>query len=637
MLNKKEKELVKKFQCEENREYEEGFAQTLSENEKARLFFINENQAFTDGSNIVVDPAFLEIFADKEAIAGATAFLELPAVMTVDAWSVLHLITRGQTIHECLHILYTDFTPFWEMDSKYDTENKKKTVSFLSNMIEDFYIEAVGCSVYDNLEMFLSFLRVCIVLAKKKEAGTAERLFSFEESEETIENVENPGDETSRKCKLLVYLNYMVTWLLYPMVELKEPETSIAGYVDKTKDLFLEGSMASSPEERKEFSSRIFDEIVELIPPDENPLDFGDLPDFLPGFQTHSNKKSSVKSSTRRGKKQEVFHGLFRDESGGIRIPRIVPQEAVKILRQFAIQKQKAEKIAEEKDESILIFGKEYDGNVLHKEIKIIEKHPKVNYNLRKAYQNIYNQYRINIKSYQSKFLQILRAKTTVRQDKFRFGAGISSKHFSDLKKRYWYRNIQAVDVPDLAVLLLVDGSGSMSGERLQAVMQSSVILHEVLRKQGIPHAIVEHRSRGELPEMEANVLVDFDSREEEKYNILQMHAGGDNRDGLALYWAERYLAKKVGNEYKLIIVLSDGSPCHYFDHYYPPVSTKDTANIVRKISQRGTSVIGISLDVEDSWDCYEQLKEIYPNLIGCNDLKRLTKQILELLVRLMR
>ena len=44
-MEKKYQELLKKFQCDYNRIAEETFAQTLSENEKVRLFFINENHS----------------------------------------------------------------------------------------------------------------------------------------------------------------------------------------------------------------------------------------------------------------------------------------------------------------------------------------------------------------------------------------------------------------------------------------------------------------------------------------------------------------------------------------------------------------------------------------------------------------
>ena len=114
----------------------------------------------------------------------------------------------------------------------------------------------------------------------------------------------------------------------------------------------------------------------------------------------------------------------------------------------------------------------------------------------------------------------------------------------------------------------------------------------------------------------------------------MQIDAHGDNRDGLALAWAERYINKHSSREHKLIVVLSDGYPAHDYDDYYPPVSSKDTANIVRKIINRGTSVIAVSLDEEESYSTYEELKEIYPELVACNDLNRLTGQLLTVISR---
>jgi nitric oxide reductase activation protein len=221
------------------------------------------------------------------------------------------------------------------------------------------------------------------------------------------------------------------------------------------------------------------------------------------------------------------------------------------------------------------------------------------------------------------------------REEKQLYGSGITSARLGDPKKRYWYRTVQGEDVPDLAVMLLIDGSGSMCGAREKAAMHSAVILHEVLKKQGITHAVVEHRAGGCDPEMDVNILVSFQSREEEKLNLMQLHADGDNRDGLALYWAERYMEKNTSNDHRLIIVLSDGVPAHDADDYYPPVSTQDTANAVKKITKRGTDIIGISLDQPGAFDTYEELAQIYPNLVACNDLTRLTGQLLGIIARL--
>ena len=131
-MTKQEKEqLLKDFQCDYNRSLEENFAQTLSENEEARLFFINENQAFTDGRNIIVDPASDELYADIEALMDTEKYLKWNPCVSKDAWMALRMITRAQTIHECLHLLYTTFPPEASRDPRCDTRNKRKAIKFL--------------------------------------------------------------------------------------------------------------------------------------------------------------------------------------------------------------------------------------------------------------------------------------------------------------------------------------------------------------------------------------------------------------------------------------------------------------------------------------------------------------------------
>lgn len=117
------------FQCDHVRQSEETFAQTLSESEEVRLFFINENAAFTDGRNIVVDPATDELFCDKQALQKTSAFLDWPSSILGDMWNALEIITRAQTIHECLHVLHTDFPPRAATDPKYNTKLKKKIIA----------------------------------------------------------------------------------------------------------------------------------------------------------------------------------------------------------------------------------------------------------------------------------------------------------------------------------------------------------------------------------------------------------------------------------------------------------------------------------------------------------------------------
>ena len=660
------KAILDKFQTERNRTVEESFARAFAESDDVRLFFINEDKAYTDGKNIVVDPAFHDIYKDAECLDKTEEVLQWPGLVSATPWNALKMVTRGLTLHECLHLLYTNFPgnqykdpDFFETEG-HTHKNELKTIANISNIIEDAYIEAVGASVYDNIEIYLMFNRIAPAFAKKDVESTAEEKFKIEkpaeiegfEPQKTDESKEKELSEEEKKMleafkhflemqqrvqNLIDYLNYMAGFLLFPMFDHGEPSAEIADYVEKTKQLFLDGSIQDNPDDRYIYSKQIFEIIKPLIPKDDE-AELGEslLPGTVAGQGTHGGGNNSIGGKERKGRIQAVTTRLFTNIDGTKKDnPNTGVPELITAVKGFEKDEKSADDITGYQGYKVEHSGNSVGASAVHKNIKINENHPKINLNLRKAYQNIYNQYHLNINSYNSRFLQLLRAQVPVRENKYRFGAGIDSKMMGDMKKRIWFRNTRGNEVPDMSVLLLIDGSGSMSGERRNSAMISSVILHEVLKKQGIQHAIVEHRGHFDDPEIDVNILVDFNAKEEEKLNIMQLDANGDNRDGLALYWAEKYINQKTFCDNKLIIVLSDGQPAHDYDDYYGAVANKDTANAAKKIINRGTNIIAVALDDEcdddDEYSTYNDLKEIYPHLIQCKDLKRLTGQILNI------
>ena len=493
-------------------------------------------------------------------------------------------------------------------------------MAMIFNIIEDAYIEAVGCSYYDNLDMYLKFGRVTRLVASKQSEGSVSKVFN------------KKGVEASKQLPLLVeYLEYMIIFLLYPMAKQEEAKPCIAPFVADTKQLFLDGSAAPSPDARYAFCTRIFDRIVSLIPDDDKELDFAPINVHLGGCNTHSPKATTLTTSPHKGKTQAVTQRLFTRLDGKPRENAAPIAQLSELLSAYAAEKEAALAIVTDKGHRSAFTGKDFDCAVLHRDIKINVIRPRINLNLKKAYENIYKKYNININSYNSRFLSLLQAQVPVQENGFLFGSGISSARLGDAKKRYWYRRIPGIDIPDLAVLLLIDGSGSMQGSRRESTMVSAIILHEVLKKQGIPHAIAEHRANFNIPEIDINILLDFAAREEEKLNLMRINAYGNNRDGLALYWAERYINQKSHCENKLIIVISDGLPNHHVDNYIPPISVDDTANAATKIANRGTNIIAVALDDSDSLACYDEIRDIYPHVVACNDLKRLTAQLLTL------
>ena len=637
-MEEKDQKLLEWFQCSYNRDLEESFAQTLSESTEVRLFFVNENQAFTDGRNIVVDPAHDALFCDRAALEKTGSFLRWPKVTLADPWNALRIITRAQTIHECLHILYTDFPPAFIHDPKYDTEHKKLTMSLLTNIIEDAYIEAVGCSVYDNMDYYLMFGRVSRLFASHPSKGTAEQ--KFERIGVDTEKLAPPKpEEKPNGYWLLEYLDWMSTFLLYPMVQITRVPQELAPYIEKTKQLCLEGSAAASPAERYAYAGQIFDIILPLIPDEDVQIPddaVNDLKKQLGGTKTHDGKPDTDSREQHHGRTQAVSKRLFADKDGHYQPQDAPTEQLMAMLSRFAAEKGAADRQETvSRGHSSSLPGKDL-GGANHKGVTVHENHPKIDLSLRRSYQNIYSQYQVNINAYSSRFLQLLRLRGEGIEEKQLFGTSVSSRHFGDPKRRYWNRGAEDESTPDLAVMLLIDGSGSMDGLRRHSAMESAVILHEVLSRQDIPHAIVEHRAIYNKPEIDVNILVDFQGRADEKYNLMQIRAEGNSRDGLALYWAERYMARNVSSQHRVMIILSDGAPEHAYDHYMPPLSVSDTAAAVRNLSRHGVTVVGISIDEPGERWCYQQLKEIYPNLVACNDLKRLTGQLLGVIAKLL-
>jgi len=640
-------DILKEFQSDYYRGLEEDFARTLAEDEKVRLFFINEDRAFTDGINVVVDPATHDLYKDEEALENIAKVLQWDESILADTWQALRITTRAQTIHECLHLLYTDFPSRSNDDPLCDTKNKKIVMNLISNIIEDYYIEAVGCSIYDNLSFFLKYGRVSQLFAHKQVKGTAERALEVtapdkdklppQEVTSSKKEPLTPENELAQQLEnlriLKEFLDYMAGVILYSFLEFEFPGEEIKDYVTNTEQFFREGCVASSPATRYAYCQKIFKVISHLIPPDSLPLPQQGYKYLRGGEKTHQGG-NSIGNEKRQGKSQEVIRGLFDKNSDGEDEQN---EDAEKILADFEKEKETGKQQSQnQKGSREELKPSQLGAPPVHDKIRVMEVHPSIKSSLKVAYQNIYRKFKMNINSYNSRFAQLLQAHVSHREEKFSFGSGVTSNRLGDLKKRYWYRNIEGIDVPDMAVLLLIDGSGSMAGETKEAATNATLILHEVLKTQHIPHAIVEHRSHGDEPEMEANVLVGFNPRAEEKLNILRISAYGDNRDGLALYWGAKYLTKNVTNDYKLIIVISDGCPCHVYDNYYDAVGIQDTANAVKKLAKQGIHVVAIALDEPGSYECYNDLAVIYPHLIHCDNLKRLTSSLLGVIARML-
>lgn len=698
MLTCDNKILLERF-YKYSRDSEELFARMLSENHELRLYYNNGGEAYTDGETIVVDPSMWELFADKEKLKKISDYLKWPESILADTENALMIITRFQTIHECLHLIYTDFPLPVATDPLPKNNLERKVLASIANIIEDAYIEAAGCIAYDNMKFYLHFGRVSAVFAEKD---------SHKESlAQRKARIKSLTGNDKKAALLNEYLNHIISEVLYPMAEKNEPLSELVPYFNKTLTLFRDGCVAPSGNDRYKKAQEIFLAIRPLLPDVSESSQSGassndngkdsiaeksssTATNSIPLPKLNGNKTHAPSNNARPHKgrafeiarplhsaaidngakneadekketspfelleselKKEDEENLGMDLFGSteakepqenkvsqavaseMNTPTFSAEEIRTFINELNTLKEeiRKEELSIRQDTHIAISADTFKGSTSHKGITIDEFHPAIDKSLKPAYEKVHKKFKSSIDSYAGRFLDLINTTTTVKERGFTFGSGIVSSRLGDTKKRFWYRNEADYDTPDLAVLVLIDGSGSMSGEKCERACQSAVILHEVLSKQNIPHSIIEHNAPGRTSKININILLDFFAKKDDRLNIMRIGADYCNRDGLALLWAEKHL-NKVQAETKLLIVISDGQPYHptrnEATEYTSMSAILDTKNIVKQISRRGIKVIGIALD-DNSCTCFNTLKAIYPNLLQCADLKELTKKLL--------
>ena len=593
----------------------------FTQRDNVTLAFITEGRAFTDGVNITVDPAMDNIFADKEAMVQTSLALGLKKPVS-DQWTGLYFTSRAQEIHECLHIIFTQF-PTPAIYDKRSTDGLRFTVlAMIDNIIEDAFIENAGVSEFPETEVFLGWGRVSRLFAKSPSEGTLKQTL------DEVKTSQNINEDTETAIEVI--LDHCAVKLLYPMATQGKPDERYEGYISSVLPLFFEGSVCEEPKDRHEYSCKIFDLLEPLLP--KSLPEFKSLRRMLGSCDTHNGSSRSINEHHSSGRRAEIARRLFFDMNGepisfyenGEKVSALIN----KIKTEYTELAGKAEAVM--LPLCIDVSSSSIGASAMHKKITIKEYHPVPDALCEKSYKQLVKQYRRIINNYKRRFDRLIQTENEYIEAKQYFGAGISSRYLTDSKKRYWYKRIYEQGSPELAIMLMIDGSGSMMGARRNAAVQAAVILTEVLESHNIEHCIVEHRALYGEPTAEHNILVDFKHNKNSRYNIMRLSAYSGTREGLSLCWAEKYLLSNSQAENKVIIVISDGFPAHECagSEYLPPASVQDTANAVKRITHRSVSVISIALGD----DCYPYLKEIYPKTVLCSDLSKLTGQVLKMI-----
>ncbi len=198
--------------------------------------------------------------------------------------------------------------------------------------------------------------------------------------------------------------------------------------------------------------------------------------------------------------------------------------------------------------------------------------------------------------------------------------------------QKYFANKKLPQDLPDMAVSVLVDHSGSMSGSRIESAMKAALLLHDFCTGINIPIAVAGHNAKNGGGGVNFMVYADYEQIScKDKFRASRMAAALTkmktnycNRDGLALSIAANLLEKR-DEQVKLLMIISDGRPNH--DGYGGAEAVRDIQSVLRRAKKNGIEVLACAIG-----DDKENIAAIYgDSFIDISDLSRLPKTLVSI------
>ena len=296
--------------------------------------------------------------------------------------------------------------------------------------------------------------------------------------------------------------------------------------------------------------------------------------------------------------------------------PGRIIQRALQQMEEEILQEEAEELAAEELHSEAL--AKIRTGNVysVHFGVRTEIQRAKVLSGDREYYEETIRKNQSFLKKIQREIERVVQEEETALQKHRYVGRRIDVKSTYKVDQRFFMKKRNPEKVIDLAVMILVDNSGSMEGKRMDSAREAAVLLTEALERLHIPNFVAGHSCESALI---FQIFKNFDDSKYAKYSINRMFPGGDNRDGLALEVAGTYLKEREERQ-KLLIIISDGQPNSH--GYSGELARKDIRSIVKQYQRDGIKTLAFAIG-----DDKPQIKNIYgESFIDISDYDKFPK-----------
>lgn len=181
-------------------------------------------------------------------------------------------------------------------------------------------------------------------------------------------------------------------------------------------------------------------------------------------------------------------------------------------------------------------------------------------------------------------------------------------------------------ELPDMAVAVLLDQSGSMNGDRIKTAIKAAVLLDDFATGLGLPVMIAGHNTAGCSSGTSLYIHTMFDRvGNKDKYRIIKARSNGNNRDGMAINVMVDQLDRRP-EDIKMLIIVSDGRPNG--DCYGGKAAEDDIKEIVSRARTKGIQVFAAAIG-----DDKKNIERIYgEGFLDIADLSTLPKKMARLI-----
>lgn len=294
------------------------------------------------------------------------------------------------------------------------------------------------------------------------------------------------------------------------------------------------------------------------------------------------------------------------------------------------IKKYAKDKVEEMTDDlvanDLAVASKYCDLGNIHKDIKLQIVDVKTDANSQYDYLKALQQYNIlsNAKKMSRKIESIIKAQNYDTTFKNRqTGKKICTTSLYRPDKKFFINKQVEETISPLAVTLLVDLSGSMEGRRLHYAKLGAIQLVEFCNKINVPISVYGHNSSGDT--VYIYNFFNFNSSKSKMHCLMNMYAGGGNRDGAAIRFCCEQLDKR--EEKKMFVIISDGQPSAM--NYGGFKAESDIHSIMKEYQKKGFIFVSASIGSDR-----ENIRRIYgeKNVIDITDLSVLPKTLVKVI-----